>query len=36
MYPNLPVESLAMSVEMLWAFLTFVATVFGMFFMPRG
>ena len=36
MYPNIPAESLTMSLEMLGAFLTFVATVFGMFFMPRG
>jgi hypothetical protein len=31
-----PVESLSMSAEMVWAFLTFVATMFGMIFAPRG
>lgn len=36
MYNSIPVESLTMSAEMVWAFLTFVATVFGMIFMPRG
>jgi len=36
MYNSIPIESLSMSAEMVWAFLTFVATVVGMIFVPRG
>lgn len=33
---NLPIESLTMSAELLWAFLTMVATLVGAVFVPRG
>jgi len=36
MYTNIPVESLAMSAEMVWGFLTLVASVVSMMFLPRG
>lgn len=36
MYTSIPVESLTMSAEMMWAFLTVVATMFGVIFAPRG
>ena len=36
MYTSIPIESLSMSAEMVWAFLTVLATMFGMIFAPRG
>ncbi len=36
MVTNIPVESLTISAEMAWAFLTVVATMFGMLLAPRG
>ena len=36
MYTNIPVESLSMSAELVWGFLTVVATMFSMIFAARG
>jgi hypothetical protein len=36
MYTTIPIESLNLSAEMVWAFLTAVATMCGFIFAPRG
>lgn len=36
MYSNIPIESLTMSAEMVWGFLTLIASLASMFFLPRG
>jgi hypothetical protein len=36
MYPNVPLESMTVSVEMIFAFLCALIMMFGFIFAPRG
>jgi hypothetical protein len=36
MLTSIPVESLSLSAEMAWGFLTLVASLVSIFFLPRG